>query len=50
MLPAYWVCWRRPLANDLVRTRSILTAILAFIVWWSFLIGHVLNNLRGLGA
>jgi hypothetical protein len=50
LLPAYWVCWRRPLANDSVRTRAILTAILAFIVWWSFLIGHVLNNLRGFGA
>jgi hypothetical protein len=50
LLPAYWVCWRRPRANDSVRTRAILTAILAFIVWWSFLIGHVLNNLRGFGA
>ena len=50
LLPAYWVCWRRPLANDSVRTRAILTAILAFIVWWSFLIGHVLNNLRGFGS
>ena len=50
LLPAYWVCWRRPLANDSVRTRAILTAVLAFIVWWSFLIGHVLNNLRGFGA
>jgi len=50
LLPAYWVCWRRPLANDSVRTRAILTAILAVIVWWSFLIGHVLNNLRGFGA
>src|SRR5262245_28089803 len=50
LLPAYWVCWRRPLATDSVRTRAILTAILAFIVWWSFLIGHVLNNLRGFGA
>src|SRR5262245_41327697 len=50
LLPAYWVCWRRPLADDSVRSRAILTAILAFIVWWSFLIGHVLNNLRGFGA
>jgi len=23
--------------------------ILAFIVWWSFLIGHVLNNIMGFG-
>ena len=50
LLPTYWVCWRRPLANDSVRSRAILTAILAIIVWWSFLIGHVLNNLRGFDA
>jgi hypothetical protein len=31
-------------------TRVALTSILAFIVWWSFLIGHVVNNIRGFGA
>jgi len=47
LLPAYWVCWRRPLPDESARTRAALTTILAFIVWWSFLIGHVLNNMRG---
>jgi len=47
MLPAYWYFWRQPLANDYARTRAVLTAILAFIVWWSFLVGHILNNIRG---
>ena len=23
------------------------TALLAFVVWWSFIVGHVLNNIRG---
>ncbi len=50
MLPAYWYYWRKPLANDHVRTRAVLTAVLAFIVWWSFLVGHVLNNIRGFGS
>ncbi len=50
LLPAYWVCWRRPLTHEPARTRAILTSILACIVWWSFVIGHVLNNLRGFGA
>ena len=50
LLPAYWVCWKRPIAGESSRTCAILTAILAFIIWWSFLIGHVLNNLRGFGA
>jgi hypothetical protein len=24
--------------------------ILAFVTWWNFLIGHVVNNFRGYGA
>jgi len=47
LLPAYWVCWRQPLADDPGRARVVLTALLAFIVWWSFLIGHVVNNMMG---
>ena len=50
LLPAYWVCWRRPLAGEPARARAALTALLAFIVWWSFLIGHVLNNMRGFAS
>jgi len=48
LLPAYFVCWRRP-HEELTRTRTALTSILAFIVWWSFLIGHVMNNVKGFG-
>lgn len=47
MLPAYWYLWRQPLANDHARTRAVTTALLALIVWWSFLVGHILNNVRG---
>jgi len=50
MLPAYWSIWRKPLAGDYPRTRAILTTVLAFIVWWAFLVGHVLNNIRGFGS
>jgi hypothetical protein len=46
MLPAYWWSWRQPEA----RWRTPLTAILAFVVWWNFLVGHVLNNIRGFGS
>jgi len=50
LLPAYWACWRiKPAVNELRRARTVLTATLAFIVWWSFLIGHVLNDARGFG-
>jgi hypothetical protein len=50
LLPAYWVCWRRPLADEPTQTRTALTSILAFIVWWSFLTGHVTNNIMGFGS
>ena len=50
LLPAYWVCWRRPRADEPQRMRAALTAILAFIVWWDFLTGHVVNNLKGFGS
>jgi hypothetical protein len=50
LLPAYWVCWRHPRADEPARARAALTSILAFIIWWSFLIGHVLNNIRGFGS
>jgi hypothetical protein len=50
VLPAYWFFWRLPLADEHRRARMCLTAILAFVVWWNFLVGHVVNNVRGFGA
>jgi hypothetical protein len=50
LLPAYWVCWRQPHGGESTRTRTALTSILAFIVWWGFLAGHVTNNIMGFGA
>jgi hypothetical protein len=50
LLPAYWVCWREKWAEDSSPPpAAALTLILAFIVWWGFLIGHVLNNIKGFG-
>lgn len=50
LLPAYWWYWRQPLDAKDATTRKILTALIAFIVWWAFLAGHVANNIRGLGT
>lgn len=50
MLLPYWFMWRTPLAEQYAKTRAALTAILAFIVWWAFLVGHITNNIRGYGA
>jgi hypothetical protein len=48
MLPAYVVLWTRTPTNTHCTTRRYVTWILAIVVWWSFLIGHVLNNIKGL--
>lgn len=48
MLPAYAFLWSRAEDTTLHRARSIVTALLAGIVWFDFLVGHVLNNIRGL--
>jgi hypothetical protein len=50
VLPAYWFCWRRPDNCEHHHIRTTLTVILAFIVWWSFLVGHVMNNIRGFAS
>jgi predicted signal transduction protein with EAL and GGDEF domain len=46
LLPPYRYYWRVP---EHRRTRTALTALLAFFVWWNFLVGHILNNIRGFG-
>jgi hypothetical protein len=48
LLPTYWLFWRSPLAPEQAAARRYLTWLLAFVVWWSFLVGHVLNNIKGL--
>jgi len=50
MLPAYWYFWRVPNAPGATGARAILTGLLCFVVWWNFLVGHIINNLRGLGS
>jgi hypothetical protein len=50
LLPAYWCFWQAPLDGENATTRKLLTTLLAFIVWWAFLAGHVANNIRGLGT
>ena len=49
LLPAYWYYWKEPLAENRIAVKA-LTTMLAFIVWWGFIIGHILNNIRGFGS
>jgi hypothetical protein len=50
LLPAYLMSWRRPFAKEHGRTEAALTTILGLIVWWSFLVGHVVNDIMGFGS
>ncbi|TDU23318.1 hypothetical protein DFR24_4844 [Panacagrimonas perspica] len=48
-LPLYWYLWSSEATTPGHRRSCIVVTIfLAFTVWWDFLVGHVLNNLRGL--
>ena len=48
LLPAYWLFWRKRNGPETAAPRRYLTWLLAFFVWWSFIVGHVLNNIRGM--
>ena len=48
LLPAYWMFWRQPLSLEYASTRKYLTWILAFTAWFNFLVGELLNNIRGI--
>jgi hypothetical protein len=50
ILPAYWYLWQPQVAAKYPRARAALTSILAFIVWWNFLVGHFINDIRGFGS
>ena len=48
MLPLYWLLWNRPPESGAKPARIAVTLILCAIVWYGFLVGHILNNIRGL--
>jgi hypothetical protein len=49
LLPAYWYFWHK--ADQASRgSKTVLTVMIALIVWWGFLVGHVINNIRGFGS
>lgn len=48
LLPAYWLVWKAPHFVSAVTARRAVTLLLGFFVWWNFMIGHILNNMRGL--
>lgn len=49
LLLPYHHLWRTPQDATHLRARRVLTTILAVIVWYALLVGHLLNNLKGVG-
>jgi hypothetical protein len=49
LLPLYLWLWKPSLEDSHRSGRIAISAIIGFIVWWGFLVGHVLNNVRGFG-
>jgi membrane-bound metal-dependent hydrolase YbcI (DUF457 family) len=47
LLPAYWYFWRQPLDPRHMWTRKLIVLLMAVFIWAGFLVGHVLNNIRG---
>ena len=47
LLPAYWYFWKDPAAKDQALIRKMIVLLMAVFVWAGFLVGHVLNNIRG---
>ena len=49
LLLPYAALWSNPLDPALARPRRWLTTVLALVVWYALVAGHLLNNLKGVG-
>jgi hypothetical protein len=52
ILPIYWSLWKEKQAKfnaSIESARKGITLCLAGFCWYAFLVGHVLNNVRGFG-
>jgi hypothetical protein len=49
LLPLYWLSWQRPRDAGYAAARRWTTGLLAAMTWLLFLVGHVVNNVRGFG-
>jgi hypothetical protein len=50
LLPFYWHLWKNTRNAAYDGVRKWLTVVLAAICWYAFLVGHVVNNVRGFGS
>jgi hypothetical protein len=49
LLPIYWLFWHKASEANRV-ARTLVTSVIAVAVWWAFLTGHIINNIRGFGS
>ena len=49
LLPAYWYFWKNAQNAEYDNARKGVTLVLAVMVWFLFIVGHILNNTRGFG-
>ena len=50
LLPLYWYFWKNARTSTYDSARKWITVVLATICWFNFLVGHVVNNVRGFGS
>ncbi len=50
LLPIYWYFWKNAKTPDYDGARKAVTVFLAVLCWFNFLVGHVINNVRGFGS
>jgi hypothetical protein len=50
LLPAYWYFWKNAPNPEYDNARKGVTVVLAVMVWFLFIVGHILNNTRGFAS
>ncbi len=50
LLPLYWYFWKNARDSAFESARKWVTVLLEAICWFNFLVGHVVNNVRGFGS
>jgi hypothetical protein len=50
LLPLYWYFWKNAQERAYDGARTGLTLVLALFCWFVFVVGHVVNNVRGFGS
>jgi hypothetical protein len=50
LLPIYWFFWKNARDPQYDAPRKWLTVTLAGMCWYMFMVGHIVNNVRGFGS